>query len=439
MDSATLNKIRSRRSHHKSRLGCKNCKRRRVKPRGYELLCQNVPQHATDMRQCDEKKPSCGNCVNHSIECDFSVSTPTSPSPSPPAASSAHQRYRFRQSKYQTLASPAPNEAQRPGGNSIAVQCDFSANISAMVGISFADLQLFHHYLISTYRTLTDEASDPYDVWSIHIPQWGIAFPSILHLMLALSALHLGHEKPELRHQYVMQANDHFTFGIRSVTTVLSQLNSENCQLIYMSAVMICLVYFGHGPRPGEYLVFSSQGKAEWLVLMRGVRSILATNHDKIFSGVLTPQTDDSIQSVSPELQGELRQHHDRIVELKTFIEIQTAGPEKDLYLSAVGSLPDTFDETYTMRSAGKDGVCLLPMVIGWIYRLPEPFVVLLEKKDPFALVILAQWSILLTYMTSSWLFVGWDQHVIKGIRASLEEDFYNWISWPETVISPRA
>lgn len=327
-------------------------------PRGYELLCQNVPQHATDMRQCDEKKPSCGKCVNHSIECDFSVSTPTSPSPSPPAASSAHQRYRFRQSKYQTLASPAPNEAQRPGGNSIAVQCDFSANISAMVGISFADLQLFHHYLISTYRTLTDEASDPYDVWSIHIPQWGIAFPSILHLMLALSALHLGHEKPELRHQYVMQANDHFTFGIRSVTTVLSQLNSENCQLIYMSAVMICLVYFGHGPRPGEYLVFSSQGQAEWLVLMRGVRSILATNHDKIFSGVLTPQTDDSIQSVSPELQGELRQHHDRIVELKTFIEIQTAGPEKDLYLSAVGSLPDTFDEDLYDAECGK-GRCM--------------------------------------------------------------------------------
>ncbi|KAE8168201.1 hypothetical protein BDV40DRAFT_251494 [Aspergillus tamarii] len=407
------------------------------RPRGYDLLYQNLPQHAADMRQCDEKRPSCTNCVNHSIECDFSISTPTSPSPSPPATSSARQRYRFKQSKYQTLASSAPNEGnERPGGNSVSVQCDLSANNSATGGISFADLQLFHHYLISTYRTLTDEASDRYSVWSIHIPQWGISFPSILHLMLALSALHLGHQKPDLRHQYVMQANDHFTFGIRSVTTVLSQLNSENCQMIYMSAVMICLVYFGHGPRPGEYLVFSSQGQAEWLVLMRGVRSILATNHGKIFSGILTPQTDDGTQSVSPDLQEELRQHCDRIAEIKTLIEMQTASPEQDLYLGALSGLPDTFEETYKMRSAGKDGVCLLPMVIGWIYRLPEPFVILLEKKDPFALVILGHWSILLTYMSTSWLFVGWDKHVIKGIRASLKEEFHDWIRWPETAIN---
>ena len=409
------------------------------RPRGYDLLYPSLPQNAADMRQCDEKRPSCTNCVNHSIECDFSISTPTSPSPSPPAASSARQRYRFKQSKYQTLSSSAPKEGNpRPGDNSVAVQCNLSANNSAAGGISFADLQLFHHYLISTYRTLTDEALDQHGVWSIHIPQWGISLPSILHLMLALSALHLGHQNPDLRHQYVMQANDHFTFGIRSVTTVLSQLNSENCQMIYMSAVMICLVYFGHGPRPGEYLVFSRQGQAKWLVLMRGVRSILASNHDEIFSGILTPQTDDSVQSVTPDLERELHQHCDRIKEIKTLIEMQTAGPERDLYISALGCLPDSFEEAYKMRSAGKDGVSLLPMVIGWIYRLPEAFIVLLEKKDPFALVILAHWSILLTYMTSSWLFVGGDQHVIKGIRDSLKEEFHDWISWPETVIRMR-
>ncbi|KAE8377971.1 hypothetical protein BDV26DRAFT_262479 [Aspergillus bertholletiae] len=409
------------------------------RPRGYDLLDQYPPPNLTDRLQCDEKRPSCTNCVNHSIECDFSVFTPTSPSPSPPAASSTRQRYRFRQSKYQTLTSSEPSEGnQNPGGSSVAVQCNLSANSSAAGGISFADLELFHHYLISTYRTLRDDAFDPCSVWSIHVPQWGISFPSILHLMLALSALHLGHQKPDLRHQYVMQANDHFTFGVRSVTTVLSQLNSENCQMIYMSAVMICLVYFGNGPRPGEYLVFSSQGKAEWLVLMRGVRSILASNHDEIFSGILEPQPDDSIQSVCPDLEGELRQHRERIDELKTLIEMQAVGSEKGLYLGAVGSLPGTFEEVYKMRSAGKVAISFLPMVIGWIYRLPEPFIVLLEEKDPFALVILAHWSILLTYMKSSWLFIGWDEHVIKGIRASLKSEFHDWISWPETAISMR-
>lgn len=44
-------KILSRRSHRKSRLGCLNCKRRRIK--------------------CDESRPQCTNCVRHSIACDY--------------------------------------------------------------------------------------------------------------------------------------------------------------------------------------------------------------------------------------------------------------------------------------------------------------------------------------------------------------------------------
>ncbi|KAE8395979.1 hypothetical protein BDV23DRAFT_192918 [Aspergillus alliaceus] len=419
MESETTHRIRSRRAHQKSRLGCKNCKRRRVK--------------------CDEKKPSCTNCLHHSIDCDFSRSTPTSLSPSAPAASPARHRYRFKESKYQTLASSSPNEwGQNADTNSVAVQCNLSASDSSARGISFADLELFHHYTTSTYRTLSEESIDSHRVWLIHLPQWGISFPSILHLLLALAALHLCHQQPDLRRQYVMQADDHFTFGVRSVTAVLSQLNSENCQLIYMSAVLISLVYFGHGPRSGEYLVFSDQGRAEWLVLMRGVRSILSSKRDEIFSGILEPQSDDSIQHVTSELQAELLRHCTHIAELKALIDAQAVGSNRDLFIHAVNALPETFEEVYKMRSAGRDGVALLPMVIGWIYRRPEPFVVLLEEKEPLALLILAYWSILLKYMTTSWLFIGWDEHVIKGIRSSLNEEFLEWIQWPEAVIRPR-
>ncbi|KAF7595723.1 hypothetical protein BBP40_005168 [Aspergillus hancockii] len=405
------------------------------RPRGYDLLSQNTPENNTYSSQCDEKKPSCTNCSNHSIECDFSISPPTSASPSPPATSSSRRRYRFKQSKYQTLASPSPKEGDKgPESNSVAIQCDLSVSDSITGGISFADLQLFHHYLTSTYRTVVDESLDKNRVWSIHIPQWGISFPSILHLILALTALHLGHLRPNLRDQYVRQADDHFTFGVQSVTSVLSQLNSENCQRIYMSAVLICLVYFGHGPQPGEYLVFSNEGKAEWLILMRGVRAIV-THSREIFTGILAPDNDEGSQAISPELQGELLQHHNHLSELENLVERQTLGSDNDLYGNAVRSLGDIFDEVYNGRSAGKDGVTMLPHVIGWVYRLPEQFILLLENKDPLALIILAHWSILLRYMKSNWLFIGWDQHVVSGIRRSLAEEFQRWIEWPLQVI----
>ncbi|KAH8882199.1 C6 zinc finger protein [Thozetella sp. PMI_491] len=49
--SPLLERQPTRRSHAKSRSGCKTCKRRKVK--------------------CNEARPSCGNCVKHGVECDF--------------------------------------------------------------------------------------------------------------------------------------------------------------------------------------------------------------------------------------------------------------------------------------------------------------------------------------------------------------------------------
>ncbi|RPA81456.1 hypothetical protein BJ508DRAFT_306494 [Ascobolus immersus RN42] len=52
----------ARRTHTKSRKGCQNCKRRRVK--------------------CDEQHPQCGPCRKHEIDCDYLLaSTPSTPAP----------------------------------------------------------------------------------------------------------------------------------------------------------------------------------------------------------------------------------------------------------------------------------------------------------------------------------------------------------------------
>lgn len=203
-----------------------------------------------------------------------------------------------------------------------------------------------------------------------------------------------------------------------------------------MSTVLICFVYFAHGPKPGEYLVFSEKGKAEWLVLMRGVRSILMSNRDKIFTGVLQIQTDPVIQGVSPLLQDELGEHQSHIKELQRFIETKTGGSSTcQIYIGALEDLLGMFEEAYQSRSAGKDGVSLMPFVVGWIYRQPEQFIGLLEEKEPLSLIVLAYWCILLKFMRSSWLMIAWDRHVIAGIRESLGIDFREWIEWPVSVI----
>ncbi|KAJ5504308.1 hypothetical protein N7463_007182 [Penicillium fimorum] len=391
---------------------------------------------------CDEKKPAYSKCIHHAIECDF-LSTSAissalfSPAPSPSKPSKA--QLRFKPSKYQSAEYKPKYETGQPSSQTVSteVHCKSSSVLSqTQATLSFADLQLFHHFVTETYRTLTDETTDHNHVWQTHLPQWGFSSPSIFHLLLALAALHLGYLHPEVRDQYVMQADDHFTFGIRSVSAILSSLDPENCQSIYMSTVLICFVYFAHGPKPGEYLVFSETGKAEWLILMRGVRSILLSSHDKIFTGVLQVQPDPAIQGVSPLLQDELREHQFHIKELQRFIETQTSGSSMgQIDIDALENLLEMFEGAYQCRSAGKDGVVLMPFVVGWIYRRPEEFIGLLEEKEPLSLIVLAYWCILLKFMRSSWLMMAWDRHVITGIRESLEVEFHQWIEWPVGVI----
>jgi hypothetical protein len=373
-------------------------------------------------KQCDEKKPTCTNCRQHAVICDYATE---SAAPSRPP----RRQYRFKQSRYEIQTDPQ-NTTDTSIPSSSPTDLSGPAPTPPLESISLADLQLFHHYVTSTASTVTD-GHDRNHIWDIHVPQWGFSFPSILHLILALSALHLAHKQPAMRANYLKQADDHFTFGIRSVTTVLSSLNEENCQYIYISAVLICLVYFGHGPRAGEFLVFSEAGQAEWLVLMRGVRSILESRREDIFSGVLTPDALEGEASLGEEseLAAELERHKGRIRDVQGLICAETNDP--GMYDSALDALIQTFDDVYRMRAAGKHGVNLMHLVIGWIYRLEEGFVGWLEARDPFALAILAYWAILLKYMQSSWLMTGWDEHVLSGIQASLAGEHRRWIQWP--------
>ncbi|KAL1960328.1 hypothetical protein VTO42DRAFT_8288 [Malbranchea cinnamomea] len=206
--------------------------------------------------------------------------------------------------------------------------------------------------------------------------------------------------------------------------------------LIYTSAVLIGFVYFGRGPRLGEYLVFSDAGHAEWLVRLRGVRSILESRRDEIFTGVLDSRAEHhaSLPAIPASLQGELQDHKFHIQKIQRLVERTLADglrAVRALYMSISNDLLQSFDEVYKARAAQWDVVGLMHIVTGWLYRLPEEFISLLEHKDLFARTILAHWTILLKYLRSVWFIEGWDEHVFSGIQRSLNEDSQQWTGWP--------
>ncbi|KXG54334.1 uncharacterized protein PGRI_074780 [Penicillium griseofulvum] len=280
--------------------------------------------------------------------------------------------------------------------------------------------------------------ADLSNLWQKHLVHWGIQFPPILHLILALSALHLAYKQPDLREQYIQQADNHFSFGTRSITRVLSELNTDNCQKIYMSAVMICFIYFGRGPRPGQYLIFSDSGPAEWLVLMRGVRLIVLSHHAEVFSGLLQPGPNDWSHTLTAEMRRELHEHTVQTEAVRRLVQRDIAdGEARGRYLAVIEDLLEIMREVYERRSAGSSGVELMDLLIGWLYRLPQEIIGSIEQKEPHALVILAHWAVLLKYMGSAWFMDGWAEHVLSGISTYLHESFHPWIKWPLEKVYP--
>ncbi|KAH2588210.1 hypothetical protein KXW93_007215, partial [Aspergillus fumigatus] len=127
----------------------------------------------------------------------------------------------------------------------------------------------------------------------------------------------------------------------------------------------------------------------------------------EIFSGVLAPEALEGETHVDSELAEELEQHKGRIWDVQVLICVETDDPAiKEIYDFALHSLQDIFDEVYRLRAAGQHGF------IGW-----------LEAKDLFALAVLAYWAILLKYMQTSWMMMGWDEHVLAGVLAFLPEE----------------
>ncbi|KAJ5606439.1 hypothetical protein N7510_009220 [Penicillium lagena] len=309
--------------------------------------------------------------------------------------------------------------------------------------VSYPDLQLFHNFVIKTFGTLADNPRTE-DVWQNHIVQWGITFPTILHLILAISALHLGHENPSVRDQYIQQADDHFTFGVRSVTSILTQLNQDNCQKVYISAVLICFNYFARGPRAGEYLIFSDDGPGEWLTLMHGVKFIVQSYREKVFSGILKPEPGLEDDTMDSFFQSEMNEYTMRIETVQSLAEKEIAESDREIYDAALKDLLSVAREVYVKRSSQIRAAGLMQVLIGWLYRLPGEMVSLLEQKEPVGLIILAHWGMLLKYMKSVWFMEGWDEHIVFGVRSALPAKLQHWIEWPEekdfgpTVLVPR-
>ncbi|PGH13487.1 hypothetical protein AJ79_03617 [Helicocarpus griseus UAMH5409] len=265
-----------RRPHRKSRNGCFECKRRRIK--------------------CDELKPSCTRCVLGLNKCIY-PSTPApatklqkdeplpslpisssrflSPSPSTPPCSERSPSFGVS-----TRSSP---ESER--GNSCL------SHIDALKELSNTDL--YHHYLQHTSRTLARCRRDQ-AAFQIGLPTLALQSKTVFHSLLAVSAACLGCDliskdsPPDINavNRILMTGYRHYNMASERMRESISQLDTLKVEHLLASTLL--LVPFATSTQQINHWISERTGLQEAhkpllttprdvIIMLRGIQSTLQT------------------------------------------------------------------------------------------------------------------------------------------------------------------
>ncbi|KAH7026455.1 uncharacterized protein B0I36DRAFT_352308 [Microdochium trichocladiopsis] len=397
-----------RRSHKKSRAGCKRCKSRKIK--------------------CDENHPRCGNCTKHGVPCDFEY---------PELASSfaAAETPRVPPSEY--AGSPAssgfpPTPAMAPRTPMPLYRSPNHTTITTTSTDRMMELRLLHHWTTITCKTLAIRDPSSEYIWAEKVPNLAFSGAHFLaDAVLAVSALHLRSATPHDQ-QLVRASHSYMAATLSEYAASLSKgITKSNAEALFLTAALIAFQstasrvfvrdegVIGSKDEPSRYQIPLS-----WFHSFQGVKAVVASSWQFLRdSGIVL-----TIIEAQPALNLHFGEH------TSTHFGHLLEGLDKEILES--GESPE--DQALTAQ-AYQHAVA----VMNWVHRIPKTaaplvflatvskrFIDLLEAKRPRALAILANYFGLLKLLDRLWWLKGVSRREIIGIISLFDPDDEFW--WPK-------
>ncbi|KAJ5388485.1 hypothetical protein N7509_011026 [Penicillium cosmopolitanum] len=218
-----------RKSHTKSRNGCKTCKKRHIR--------------------CDETFPQCRNCTKHNCRCDYQdvavTQTPPNSRRGPDLLMSPAIEMEI-DNWHRSGIPPYPELMQCPR--------------SGWTGLSRADLRLIHH-IIGLSIDLHRRGLSACTVWAHKMPNFlaiALSKDFVMSAILGLSAFHLGcltrdQETKQLAHHHKITA-------LRGLQNALGSFSKENCDATLAASIL---------------LSWQTTDRPEWISLQHSISSVL--------------------------------------------------------------------------------------------------------------------------------------------------------------------
>ncbi|KAB5530432.1 hypothetical protein GE09DRAFT_391605 [Coniochaeta sp. 2T2.1] len=476
-----------RRSHKKSRAGCRRCKARKIK--------------------CDEVHPRCGNCSKHGVPCDFenpevlhelqqqasagSPATTSAPTPYTPAPG-----YDFASptvshaSPHNNAAPPPPSTGQTHATHTPLYRQPPSAAITASPPVSrMMELRLMHHYTAYTCKTFTFTAPSTEEIWRVTVPK--LAFGGAQHLadaVLAVAALHLRSKSPSDK-DLIRASHAYMAASIAEYSAALTKgIDETNAEPLFLTSTLIAFQSTATRTFMKDEITFNGMSnKTEegteranqlgvyavpfsYFHSFQGVKAITAASwqyirHSPVVIQIINSQAalqlDFSTSShgffghLLDGLEEELSTMEARVIpsgEGDIFPSMPPNGhsphpshsshshphsPSSEFHSPSSSSLPGAGGPqttVHTTRQAYQHAVA----VLNWAHKIPHKgaplafpatvsrrFVELLEERRPRALAILACYFALLRSLDGVWWLHGMARREVLGVVSLFNSDYF--------------
>ncbi|KND90155.1 Sterol uptake control protein 2 [Tolypocladium ophioglossoides CBS 100239] len=433
-----------RRSHKKSRAGCRRCKNRKIKVSETGPTCDmrhEAPSPPTlrlayEPRAnppCKRIHPRCGNCVKHGVVCDFenrealddlslaSALNTAIDEPSP-AMSTA------------TLSLPIPPSPQLSPSPMPATPLISQPVVPLRHVDRFLELRLLHHFTTSTSKTLFTNSPATEDIWQRAVPQ--LAFGGRNYLMdaiLSVASLHLRSQNP---HDKALVRASH-AYAASTLAEYCASLErgitADNAEALFLTASLIAFQ-----STASRIFIKDDAGTDNadstcrytlpmpWFHAFQGVKTVVATSWQWIRNSDIVKAVIDSQPSFQLDLNplgpnsffGHVLDGLDEELANESRNQIS---PTSQAYSHAVSVLNWAHKNTYA------------PATLAFPASVSRRFVELVEEKRPRALAILACFFALLKRMNNVWWLDDVARREVMGLISMFEPGSSWWkhLEWP--------
>ncbi|KAF8860826.1 hypothetical protein BDZ45DRAFT_724324 [Acephala macrosclerotiorum] len=372
-----------RRDHRKTRLGCAQCKKRRVK--------------------CDEGRPSCANCVRNFLPCSLEFLTPSKPV--------------FHPTPARKVLSP-----EKPTQHgSLALHRPMSS------ALDLTSLELLHHY--TSFTCLSLGAERDIQVWQEDTPRIAQSYDFLMKGILAVSALHLSTLQSSTirRKELVQSAMRMENLALPAFRHFLSLGRPDDIHAVFAFAGFVVPYMLAvSGSTPNQIPSLDNR-HPHWFLSVRGLVRLLEKIWPQLMRGPFVLLLERALVTdeygINPD-----DVHFVKVYQILQPKPSSSSNDEKALAvcraaldeLRRIGALP-----CLACGTVNKVGATYI-----WPGTISQEFIELLGQRRPEALVIFAHYCVLLKRVNYLWFFVGVGTNMLKAVEKELGVEWKPWIEW---------